>query len=335
MIAYDQIRDVHLEISTLCNASCPWCPRTFWGYPYNGGYPELYLSIADAKKIFTIEFLLQLTSIRINGNYGDIVMNPDGPEIVEYFMQNNPNLDLTISTNGGARDGDFWQRMARTGARVSFCIDGLADTHHLYRQNTVWSTVIKNARTFIESGGHAVWKMIRFRHNQHQIDQCRRMSMDMGFNTFDLVSDGRDSAPVFDRHGRLVHVMGDYQGETKFEVLFHRKKTDQVLLEDIVVGREPKKRIDCETKRFKSIYIAANGDVSPCCYTGFYPATYGHGQYHQAANAQLKPLIRKNNALQHPLEECIKWFTEIEQSWTRDQYQDGRLVICDDNCGSH
>jgi len=335
MIAYDQIRDVHLEISTLCNASCPWCPRTFWGYPYNGGYPELYLSISDAKKIFTIEFLRQLTSIRINGNYGDIVMNPEGAEIVEYFMRINPDLDLTISTNGGARDGDFWQSMARTGARVSFCIDGLADTHHLYRQNTVWSTVVKNARTFIESGGHAVWKMIRFRHNQHQIDQCRKMSMDMGFNAFDLVSDGRDSAPVFDRHGRLVHVMGDYQGETKFEVLFHRKKTDQVLLEDIIVGRESKKRIDCETKRLKSIYIAANGDVSPCCFTGFYPATYGHGQYHQAANAQLKPLIRKNNAFQHPLEECIEWFADIEQSWTRDQYQDGRLVICDDNCGSH
>jgi len=306
MIAYDQIRDVHLEISTLCNASCPWCPRTFWGYPYNGGYPELYLSISDAKKIFTIEFLRQLTSIRINGNYGDIVMNPEGAEIVEYFMRINPDLDLTISTNGGARDGDFWQSMARTGARVSFCIDGLADTHHLYRQNTVWSTVVKNARTFIESGGHAVWKMLRFSHNQHQIDQCRRMSMDMGFDAFDLVSNGRDSAPVFDRHGRLVHVMGDYQGETKFAVLFHRKKTDQVLLEDIVVGREPKKRIDCGTKRFKSIYIAANGDVSPCCFTGFYPATYGHGQYHQAANAQLKPLIRKNNAFQHPLEECIE-----------------------------
>lgn len=64
MIEYKDIRDVHLEISTLCNASCPWCPRTFWGYPYNGGYPELVLTLENAKKIFSHDFLLQLTSIR-------------------------------------------------------------------------------------------------------------------------------------------------------------------------------------------------------------------------------------------------------------------------------
>ena len=67
MINFGDIRDVHLEISSLCNASCPWCPRTFWGYPYNGGYPEANLSLAQATQIFQPEFLTQLKSIRING----------------------------------------------------------------------------------------------------------------------------------------------------------------------------------------------------------------------------------------------------------------------------
>lgn len=334
MIRFEDIRDVHLEISTLCNAACPWCPRTFWGYPHNGGYPELYLSITDAKKIFTPEFLRQLTSLRINGNYGDIVMNPHGADIVEFFKNTNADLNLTISTNGGARDNDFWKRLAGAGAKVSFCLDGLADTHHLYRQNTVWSTVIKNARTFIEAGGCAVWQMIRFSHNQHQIDQCRIMSQELGFHAFDLIDKGRNSAPVFDRRGQLVHVMGDYQGETKFEVLFYRKKTNDVMLEDLMIGRTPKKHINCETKRNRSIYIAANGDVSPCCFTGFYPATYGRGQYHQAANAQLIPLMAKNNALTYDIRECIQWFAEVEKSWSRRDYSQGRLIICDDNCGS-
>ena len=69
MIEFDQIRDVHLEISSLCNASCPWCPRTFWGYPYNGGYPEVNLSLEQAQKIFQPTFLTQLTIIQINGNF--------------------------------------------------------------------------------------------------------------------------------------------------------------------------------------------------------------------------------------------------------------------------
>jgi MoaA/NifB/PqqE/SkfB family radical SAM enzyme len=334
MIAYKDIRDVHLEISTLCNAACPWCPRNFWGYPYNGGYPELFLSLEQAKKIFRPEFLHQLTSIRINGNFGDIVMNPEGADVVEYLRQNNASMKITINTNGGARDSEFWTRLSRSGAEVLFALDGLADTHSLYRQNTIWSVVIKNAKTFMDAGGRAVWKMITFRHNSHQTEECKAMAKSLGFDRFELVDDGRDSAPVFDHNGQLRHVMGDYQGETRFKVLFHKKTHDTVMLEDITSDRRPKNHVSCETKRLRSIYIAATGDVSPCCYTGFYPRTYGHGQYHQAANGQLAPLIKKNNALEYPLSQCIEWFSEIERRWKESDYANGRLIICDDNCGS-
>jgi hypothetical protein len=223
--------------------------------------------------------------------------------------------------------------LARSGATVLFCLDGLDDTHHLYRQNTVWSTVIHNAQTFIKAGGCAIWKMIKFDHNQHQIDQCRSMSQQLGFTNFQLINEGRNTAPVFNSHGKLTHVLGNYVGEKNFEVLLHKKKTDQVLLEDIVHNRQPSKSISCQTKNNRSIYISSAGDVSPCCWTGFYPNTYGHGQYHEAANAQLIPLIVKNNALTYPLEECIKWFNSIEESWKIDEYKHGRLVICDDVCG--
>lgn len=335
MIAYQDIRDVHLEISSLCNASCSWCPRTFWGYPYNGGYPETNLSLTQARHIFRPEFLQQLTSIRINGNFGDIVMNSEGPAIVDYFFSHNPELAVTISTNGGARNKDFWTRLARTPATVQFCLDGLEDTHHLYRQNTQWSTVIKNAKEFINAGGYAIWSMIPFDHNRHQIDTCKKISQDLGFKEFKLKNDGRDTAPVFDQHGNLVHVMGNYTGERNFEILFHKKKTDHVLLEDITADQVPATSISCETKDLKSIYVSATGDVSPCCYTGFYPKTYGAGQYHQAANAQLIPLIVKNNALEYSLQECVEWFKSVEKSWKIPNYEQGRLVICDDNCGQN
>jgi MoaA/NifB/PqqE/SkfB family radical SAM enzyme len=333
MIAYQDIRDVHLEISSLCNASCPWCPRTFWGYPHNSGYPETNLSFSQARHIFQPEFLQQLTSIRINGNFGDIVMNPEGPDIVEYFFKQNSKLQITVSTNGAARDRQFWTRLAKTSATVFFCLDGQADTHHLYRQNTVYETVIRNAEIFIAAGGRAVWKMIRFDHNYHQITQCEALSKAMGFTDFLLVDHGRDTAPVFDQHGNLVHVMGNYTGERNFKILFHKKKTDHVLLEDITADQVPAASISCETQNLKSIYVSATGDVSPCCYTGFYPKTYGAGQYHQAANAQLIPLIVKNNALEYSLQECVEWFKSVEKAWKIPNYEQGRLVICDDNCG--
>lgn len=335
MIAYQDIRDVHLEISSLCNASCPWCPRNFWGYPYNGGYPETNMTLAQAQHIFQPDFLRQLTSIRINGNFGDIVMNPQGADIVEYFLQTNHKLFISISTNGGARNRHFWTRLAHPGVVIEFCLDGMKDTHHLYRQNTVWSTVIRNAKTVIQAGGRAVWKMIRFDHNQHQIDQCQRLSQDLGFEKFQLVDEGRHTAPVFDHKGHLVHVMGNYTGDLDFQSLLHKKISDTVVLEDITTLKNPACSVRCETKINKTIYISATGDVSPCCWTGFYPRTYGHGQYHQAANAQLVPLINKNNALQYPLQECIAWFNGIEKAWKIADYNQGRLVICDDNCGQN
>ena len=335
MIQYSDIQDVHLEIATLCNARCPWCPRNFWGYPFNGGYPETYLTLEQAKQIFSIEFLKQLTSIRINGNFGDIVMNPEGQDIVAYFRDSNSELKISVNTNGGARKKDFWKSLADSNAVVTFALDGLKDTHSFYRQDTVWATVIKNAKTFIAHGGKAIWQFIEFDHNRHQIDECKQLSKQLGFKSFEIVDDGRNTAPVFNKKGNLTHVLGNYKGETDFKKLINSKRNDEVLLEDIVQDRQPCNLVNCETKNLKSIYISANGDVYPCCYTGFYPKTYGKGQYHQASNAQLIPMIKENNAVHYSLEQCIQWFTSIERSWTRNKYEHGRLVICDDNCGSY
>ena len=333
MIEFEDITGIHLEISSLCNASCPYCPRTFWGYPYNDGYPEVNMTLENVKTIFDVDFLKQLTNITLNGNYGDIVMNPETPDIVEYFKEINPAIKITISTNGSARSAEFWTRLAKADAIVFFCLDGLEDTHHLYRQNTSWNTILKNAKTFIEAGGCAGWKITKFDHNQHQISECERLSKILGFKKFWLVDDGRNTMPVFNNKGKLLHTIGNYQGEKSFKILFHKKQTDSVLLEDIVVGRIPKQKVRCNTQTKQWIYIAANGDVSPCCWTGFYPKTYGSGEYHQAVNAQLSPLMSKNNALNYPLKDCIEWFPNISACWDKKTYETGRLVVCDDNCG--
>lgn len=333
MITIAEIKDVHLEISSLCNARCPICPRNFKGYPYNDGYIEKNLSFNESKKIFTPTFLKQLRSIRVNGNFGDIVMNPESLDILEYFKKENSFLKITVSTNGSARDKNFWKRLAQL-AEIDFCLDGLEDTHTIYRQNTNWKTIIKNAQIVIENKGIANWKFIKFDHNAHQIDECKKLSEELGFSQFKLTDHGRNSGPAYDTYGNLVNILGNYNGETSFPILFHKKKTDLVLLEDIIHGKTPKKNIICQTKKFKSIYISSTGDVYPCCWLGFNPKSFGHGEYHEAVNEQIKKLLpNSNNALESSLEECINWFNKVQQSWNFPTYTDGRLVICDDVCG--
>ena len=330
MIPYHDIKHIHLEISSLCNARCPLCPRNFHGYPYNDGYIERNLTLQDVKHIFQPTFIKQLTGIMINGNFGDCVMNTETPDIIEYFKTHSPNIKIDVSTNGGARPKQFWQRLAELDVHVLFALDGLADTHSIYRQDTVYETVLKNAKTFIEAGGQATWKMIPFDHNQHQIEACQELSKQLGFSDFILTDQGRDTGVAVDKKGKVVNVLGKPK-KINFEQLLQSKKTDEVVLEDL---NPVVKNITCEVKKSKSIYVTSTGEVYPCCYTGFYPRTYGHGHYYEVVNQQLKNIIKPNNALETSLEESITWFNSVEESWNNSNFKQGRLLICNDVCGS-
>ena len=331
MYSVDQIQHVHLEISSRCNAACPLCPRNLNGYPYNDGYIEHDMTLDQAKIIFQTAFLQQIKNLLINGNFGDAVMNPATVDIVRYFRSSNPDLKIMMSTNGGARDREYWQSLAKSDVEIMFCIDGLEDTHHLYRQNTLYQTVMRNAEIFIAAGGRAIWKMIKFDHNTHQIKQAQLLSQQKGFAQFRLIDLGRNQGPVFDQHGNLVHVMGQPMIQD-FPTILKNRMHSKVLLEDILDNRQPRP-INCQVKKQRSIYVSSTGDVYPCCYLGFDPKTYGHGNDHAAANAQFRDFVQQNNALEYNLSHCIAWFGNIENTWTIPTFEQGRLIICNDVCG--
>ena len=335
MYTIKDIEEVHLEISSECNAACPKCPRNLCGYPYNDGYEEHSLTLVEAQRIFSPVFLGQLRKITINGNFGDIVMNPAALDIVKYFKQHmTRHSEIAISTNGGAKDRVFWRQLGELGVIVYFCIDGLEDTHSIYRRNTVYSTVIRNAEAFIGSGGHAVWKMIDFDHNRHQHGQAQAIATQMGFKEFELIDHGRSQGPIYDKDKNIVFVMGK-PDITDFDVIFDQLANPNAVTDIDNHPIEIKSPINCEAVEKKSIYITSVGEVYPCCYLGFAPKTYGHGShnYMNSVNTQLRPLISNNNALEYPLEECISWFNDIEKTWDIATYKEGRLIACNNMCG--
>jgi len=321
MYSISDITKLHLEISSLCNASCPGCPRNFHGYPYNNGYVERNLTLTDIQRIFPDNFIKQLSEILINGNYGDIVMNPESLDIIEYFRSINSSVHIPISTNGSARNKTFWKRLAELDTKVYFCLDGLEDTHSLYRVNTSFKTVIKNAKTYIDHGGHAVWKMIPFDHNRHQIDQAKTISQELGFSDFIVTDYGRNSTPVFDKNKKLTHVIGN-PPVTNFDRLFQ----PNILNWNIITDNLPvKSTIKCEAKNDKSIYVSSTGEVYPCCYIG--------DTVNIPKNYQMKQIRQENNAFDYTLEHCIKWFNIVAESWAKPDFQQGRLVVCNNMCG--
>ena len=335
MLKFADISRIQIELTTRCNARCPMCMRNYRGSDYNSGYPDCELSADNIRHILSpalIQQIQQNTSgtltVNFNGNLGDFASARDAAEIVEYLA--NQQVTININTNGSLRNAAWWTRLALPGVTVGFALDGLADTHALYRQDTDWHKIMANAQAFISAGGQAVWRFVPFDHNQHQETECRAMSQHMGFVKFENIYDGRDRTPVYTRTGQFSHHIGEPYGGPPPEisqmltshVTWYNTKTVKVLA-DV----EPLK-LNCTHKMNREIYIAADGTVYPCCYLGFYPATMSH-----PGNDQLRPLVQENNALVYDLEHCMNWFDRVEQTWTQDSVANGRLYHCVSNCG--
>lgn len=328
MLKLDQIRQVHVELTTRCNARCPMCMRNYRGMDYNSGYPDTELSLADFQHIVS-PVLHQLRLVNFNGNLGDFASARDAVEIVEYLVAHE--IAVNINTNGSLRGTDWWQRLALPGVTIGFALDGLADTHALYRQDTDWNRVTAHAQAFIDAGGQAVWRFVPFDHNRHQEDQCRQLAQSMGFARFENIYDGRDSGPVFSRSGEYSHRIGQDAGPPNH--IPHIKD----LLQNHVTWFDPSTvqshkdtpelNLRCIHKINREIYIAADGSVYPCCYLGFYPETMNH-----AGNSQTKELVKENNALKYDLAHCLAWFESIEQTWAKDSIANGRLYQCVNSC---
>ena len=178
------------------------------------------------------------------------------------------------------------------------------------------------------AGGHAVWSMIKFDHNLHQVAECESLSKKLGFGRFELVDAGRSIMPVFTPDKRLSHVIGNYTGSTDFDSLFNSYKYYEVNPSIAVMSETKNKKISCYAKKNQEIYVASNGEVYPCCWLGYYPL---HSNA-RPSNIQLKPIIKNNNALEYSIETAIAWFNQIEESWDK-TVPEGKIYECNQPCG--
>src|SRR6056297_1183001 len=187
MYNYEDIKQIHLEITQRCQAACSMCDRNMNGGDVNPHLNLDELKIDDVKKIFSPEFISQLQAMQICGNHGDPIIAEDLLEVFKYFRKHNTNMWLSMNTNAGARDEQWWQDLAETIGRhgtVIFSVDGLEDTNHLYRQGVQWDKVKRAMDSFIEAGGRARWDFLVFDYNEHQIDKARKLANNWGFEKF-------------------------------------------------------------------------------------------------------------------------------------------------------
>ena len=289
---WSSITSLHLEISSLCNAVCPQCAR----YPTASHYVHPNIShdhvwsIDSVRKRLPLEDLVNIKRYLLNGTVGDFITNKDALEIVKHFKQASSDSVILINTNGSARSTTWWQQLAKIpNVTVNFAIDGLEDTHHLYRRNTNWQQIIANAKSYIQAGGTAEWTMTIFKHNQHQVESCKQLANELGFNKFYARHSDRTIVPARNKTGTFTHWLEPADGTPVTGVStveLHKLERMEINFKNRV---EPKTQSihnniplpslnNCDSLRDKSIYIGGNWSVAPCCFLGILSFTkqYDH-----------------------------------------------------------
>lgn len=276
---FPDIKELHIEISSKCNAACPMCARNLFGGKQHPGLIPREWDSAWLPKIFHPGFT-GLEHVLFCGCFGDPAAASNALEIAEYVLANT-RASLEFVSNGSLRDESWWFqlgqafRASRRGLGV-FSIDGLGDTNHLYRRNTNFQKVVANARSFIAAGARARWDFIVFRHNEHQIEAAQAMAKELGFEKFRIRKtsrfyqspNGPERFPVHNASGEL-----EYYLEPTSRSAFRNQEVEKyAAISSSQDARESyfnSTNITCLYKHtFRRLYVNAEARAFPCCYLG-------------------------------------------------------------------
>lgn len=283
----------HIEPTSKCTLECPLCDRT-WFYET---FKKRSLHEIDVDDV--VNFVGTGADVSMCGNNGDPIYHSRFLDLCQRFKDNNCRMH--IHTNGSAKTKQWWQKLndiLTKGDSITFALDGLKDTNHLYRKNAKWKSIMDAVETLRERKFQMIWQFIPFKHNQHQIVEARNLSKKLGFEEFKLLQSDRwlgkkdlmpdrDYVDEYYEHKKAVLMDNNYQTEM-----------------------EPK----CIKNKLPSnnLYIDAEGDFYPCCYMG----TYRY-KYKSAFSPKQKLFNIKNNTLNQILEkENIKEFFESTKQFT-------------------
>jgi len=346
----DTPRHLHLEPTSDCNARCPQCPRTLTATLET--HPNLEIkewTPKQIKRILKNEYFKNLENVLINGNFGDIVMHSNPKALIDAILKFKVKVE--IRTNGGALGVEFWKWLGSfKNVEVEFGIDGLADTHHLYRRNTRFDTVMKNAKSFIDTGGNASWAMTVFKHNEHQVDECKALSLEYGFKKFkerpSVRWNGNRDYIIVDKNkqesyrlepsskiaDRFSHLPKQRYQKESYDANCVSKSEVSLLPDDKIVTAPSK--VSCQVTKQSSVYLSADGRLWPCCWVSFdaqnsllnmVPGSFS-SQFYKQKNYPLD----FNNIIKNEIKDVIEsdLFLEIEKSWTTKNPFDSCATQC-------
>lgn len=283
-LTLDQIEGYEIEITSKCNAACPDCTRT--RLINQNKLLVNDINIKDFRRWFDKKYVVG-KKFHFCGALGDAVVHKDCMLFVDHLKENQAKR-IEIVTNGSVRKIEWWKELA-TKADVVFSIDGLEDTNHIYRINTNFKKIIKNAEAFIQAGGKATWEYLIFEHNEHQVKEAEELAKKMKFDEI-----------IFKKTARRRKMKKDtrpYEDDDK-----HIQEINTY-------------QIKCKWKKDKRLFVSSYNHLLPCCH-------FNMPYYNKLLNNKYEQFNNLNN---RTIEEIINdnfYKSDLEQSWlTNNKYE--------------
>lgn len=178
-----------LDATNACNLKCPCCPtgRGLKGREKGFMTFERYKKVIDELKPYI--YIVDLF------NWGEPLLNRDIHRMIEYAESNN--ICTTIHTNLN-RDisPEYARSIVESGlSYLSVSLDGADQAVYSdYRRSGDFEKALDNARLFIGLKSKPLnkpfitWQFLVFPHNRHQAEQARKLSREMGFDSFRILA---------------------------------------------------------------------------------------------------------------------------------------------------
>jgi MoaA/NifB/PqqE/SkfB family radical SAM enzyme len=172
------IRYINIDITTVCNSKCPFCPRT--EISKKTKVPKKHLDLEIFKKL-DWESLPVLKHFLLCGNLGEPTLYPDLDNFIKFSHE--LNKEITLHTNGISFNENWWSKLANKlnpNDRIVFGLDGLTKETHEKHRGTNFKRLIKNIKAFVNSGGQARANFIVFKHNEHELPKIEYFMETLG-----------------------------------------------------------------------------------------------------------------------------------------------------------
>lgn len=270
----------HIEVSSICTLKCPRCPRA--------ELPETLLNKQLTLKFFKEqigkETIKQIKKITFCGDDGDPIYARQFIDICDWIKQVNPTINLVIVTNGSYKRRAWWIKLAsvlNSYDEMQWSLDGWnQESNEKYRVNCDWESIMLGIETFttLNKKTYTTIATIVFAFNQHHLHEIQDIVEDYNIDHWQLTLSTKFGSNYPGAYGdydplkpRKAWLPKGHRFERK-----HWRNTNRYTPSDMQhIKFLDKKEEVLENNEYpalcyvgtKGIYLKANGELYPCCWT--------------------------------------------------------------------